>query len=198
MTQRSFIVLAVFAASLFSAGTAVSSEFRDGFQPAHTEESTYFKIYIEDGVNLIDLTMSLVVPPSLKAVIRQPIQSYDELSLSNELDILYLAVSEILDIHVVKFKCSVKVCRNSSSLESLGARLYGSNIPRTAGFYSAELNTLYINAEDISIHIAGHELTHAVQTAYFVIPPPQTVQEILSGYVEFQFRKYTNTLPGKK
>ena len=72
--------------------------------------------------------------------------------------------------------------------------LFGQEV-QPGGFYVSSIDTLYVDAEYVNIHILGHELSHAIQVHYFVVPPPAKIQEILAGYVEYQFRKYTNTLP---
>ena len=61
-----------------------------------------------------------------------------------------------------------------------------------------DINTIYVDSENININIFGHELSHAIQSHYFVVPTSNKMQEILAGYVEYQLRKYTNTLPRRR
>ena len=174
-----------------------AGEVRDGFQAAKKIKSRFFTIYIEGGVNTVELASCLSVPPSIKAIIKDPTVNFHDSSLSGQLDIFFLAVSEILDIRLKSFECKIKICRDMKSLSKVAENLFGRSV-NVAGFYISQINTLYIDAEHLNISILGHELSHAIQCNYFVIPPPEKIQEVLSGYVEFQLRKYTNTLPHKK
>ncbi|MEI8176206.1 MAG: hypothetical protein WCG78_05005, partial [Candidatus Omnitrophota bacterium] len=88
----------------------------------------------------------------------------------------------------------IKVCRDADGLSAVAEKLFGKPI-KTAGFYVFAADTLYVNADSISINILGHELSHAIQSHYFVVPPPVKIQEVLAGYVEFQLRKYADRLP---
>lgn len=167
---------------------------RDGFQTARRMESRYFDIYIESGVDLQALTMKLSVPPSIKSIIRRPVAYLNSYTLVDQLDTLLLAVLEIMDIRLKNFKCKLKICKNRSGLSDVADTLFGQEIS-PGGFYVVSLETLYVDAENVTLTILGHELSHAVQTQYFVVPPPEKIQEVLAGYVEFQLRKYTDTLP---
>ncbi len=179
---------------LFWYNTASAAEINDGFKTAKKIESRYFKIFLEEGVNTQSLVMRISVPPAIKGIIKKPVDFADSYTLSNQLDLLYLAVCEIMDVRLKKFKCDIKICKDTASLNDISSRFFGRPI-RTGGFYAAQLNTLYIDAENVDINILGHELSHAVQCNYFIVPPPAKLQEVLAGYVEFTFRKYTGSLP---
>ncbi len=174
---------------------AYASAVRDGFQAAKIIKSHYFNIYVESGVDLENLTMMLSVPPSIKTIIRKPASFVDSYILPDQLDTLFLAVSEIMDIHLNEFNCNLKICRNTSQLSAVANTLFGMQIQKPGGFYVVAIDTLYIDAESVTINVLGHELSHAIQCHYFVVPPPEKLQEVLAGYVEYQLRKYTNTLP---
>jgi len=184
--------VAVLAINTFAAEAA--DAINDGFIAAKTLKSRYFDIEAESGVNITGLTVSLAVPPSITAIIREPITPFSELTLQNQLDLLYLSVSEIMDMKPAKFRCIVKICKDRASLSRIASNLYGQEI-QPGGFYAAAFNCLYVDADNVSINILGHELGHALQAHYFVVPPSVRIQEVLSGYVEFQLRKYSNTLP---
>jgi len=172
---------------------AAARKVKDGFRTARTMHSRHFDIEIESGVDLANLTMALSVPPSIRSIIRESTSFADSFTLPNELDVLYLAVSEIMDIHLGKYKLKVKICKDAESLSRVAELLYGQKV-QVGGFYVLQIDTLYVDAENVTLNILGHELSHAIQCTYFVVPPPVKIQEVLAGYVEFQLRKYSDTL----
>ncbi|MFH1868806.1 MAG: hypothetical protein ABH843_07535 [Candidatus Omnitrophota bacterium] len=172
---------------------AIGAEVNDGFHAVKNISSRYFDISVENGVALQTLAMEISVPPSIKAIIKQPAPFSSSYTLQDQLDTLLLAVLEIMDIRLKNFRCKIKICKDSMSLSNVAETLFGRQI-MAGGFYVVSLETLYVDAENVTINILGHELSHAVQTQYFVVPPPEKIQEVLAGYVEFQLRKYTNTL----
>lgn len=166
----------------------------DGFKAEVKTKSRYFNIYIKGGVDIQGLTMKLAVPPSIRSIIREPADFLGSYTLYDQLDTFFLAVLEIMDIRLKKFKCTLKICKDASQLSDVAKKLFGRKV-KAGGFYVAGIDTIYVDAEDVTIEILGHELSHAIQVHYFVVPPPEKIQEILAGYVEYQLRKYTNTLP---
>ncbi len=162
---------------------------KDGFVSAETIESRYFTIHLEDGVDKEDLAMRISPPESLRSIVRSPIVSEGFYALSDEIDILFLSIEEIMDLRPRDFKSKMKICKDSSGLSNVAFNLFGRHMQQ-GGFYVLQLDTLYVSAEDISIYIMGHEMSHAIQSHYFVVPTPVKIQEVLAGYVEFQLRKY--------
>ncbi len=189
------IIICLLVACAIYSEVAYAGAARDGFQAARTIKSRYFTIYIENGVDLQNLTMMLSVPPSIKTIIRKPAPFADSYTLPDQLDTLFLAVSEIMDIRLNEFTCNLKICRDASRISAIANTLFGMQIQKPGGFYVVAIDTLYVDAESITINVLGHELSHAIQRHYFVVPPPEKLQEVLAGYVEYQLRKYTNTLP---
>ena len=193
MRRRYIIIISsVFIVVIFFCKFGYAERVNDGFETGRIIESRYFTICIENGVNLEELTMKLSVPASIKAIIKEPVS--DSYNLPDQVDILFLAVSEIMDTRLKNFKGSLKICRNASRLSDVAERLFGQEI-QAGGFYVAAIDTLYIDAENVTLNILGHELSHVLQTHYFIVPPPQTIQEVLAGYVEYQLRKCTHSLP---
>jgi len=60
---------------------------------------------------------------------------------------------------------------------------------RERSFYVFDSNTIFISYQDLTLGMLGHEIAHAVISGYFVVPPPDKVQEVLAGYVEYSLRK---------
>ena len=185
-----FIICTLYSGVSHAAGAAVN----DDFHTARKLESRYFNIFVEDGVDLRMLAMKLSVPQSIKSIIRQPVDFSDSFTLPDQLDTLFLAVSEIMDIRLKKFKCNFKICKDRFRLSDVAKSLFGQEI-QPGGFYVVAIDTLYVDAEGVNINLLGHEVSHAIQSHYFVVPPPEKLQEVLAGYVEFQLRKYTGSLP---
>lgn len=167
---------------------------QDGFNHDRQIKSRYFTIFVKNGVDLERLTMKVAVPASIKAIIRSSTAGFQPSRLEDQFDLLYLAVYEILEVRLKQFRSSVKVCDNADCLTGVAEKLFGREI-KSGGFYVVALDALYVDSENITLHILGHELAHAVLAKYFVVPPPERIQEVLAGYVEYQLRKYSHALP---
>jgi hypothetical protein len=114
--------------------------------------------------------------------------------LASTLDALYSEVSDILDIHMYTFHGSIRIVPDKDSLNALFRQSYGVDF-RDPSVYVHEKNTIYISLADLTIGMLGHEIAHAIISHYFVVPPPTKVQEVLSGYVEYNLRKNRGSLP---
>lgn len=173
---------------IFSPCTHAAS---DGFKPERKIDSEYFSIYMQEGINEAMLALKIYSPSMLRALVSDYTDLPETHKLADEFDTLFLVVSEILDIRLKKYSGTIKVCKNAEELRAISRTLFGSemNVP---AFYVVANNTIYIDAENVTIHILGHELSHAIQCEYFVVPPSVKIQEVLSGYVEYQLRKYAN------
>ncbi|MBP6993606.1 MAG: hypothetical protein KBC90_18980 [Spirochaetes bacterium] len=165
----------------------------DGFHLAKTMKSRYFTIQSEEGANLDRLEAAVTVPPVLRAIIRTGIQEVDGKGFPSQADLTFLAVSEILGMRIKSFQSSIKIAKDGDGLERVAQRLFGRRI-RTGGFYVVALDSLYMDAQNASLYIFGHELAHAVIVKYFVVPPPEKIQEVLAGFVEYEMRKRMKTL----
>jgi hypothetical protein len=189
------VIIGIILTIIFSFAVPVSAQHvDDGFQAAKKISSQYFTIYTESDIDLDRLAMKVAVPPGIRVIIKEPVSPSPSYDLEEELDTLFLAVSEIMDIRLKRFESKIKICKNNARLYEIADKLFGKPV-RTGGFYVLALDTLYVSAEDVNINILGHELSHAIQNQYFVVPPSETIQEVLAGFVEFQMRKYTNSLP---
>jgi hypothetical protein len=82
-----------------------------------------------------------------------------------------------------------------------GITLYGTQAEVTAAyraqgmpgaapiaFYSHRTRNIAVAIDSINDNILAHEISHAVISAYFVIPPPARMQEILAQYMDKHFR----------
>ena len=194
MTQRFFQKIFCRGMLFLFMGSSIAWAGQDGFVLGKQIKSRYFTIHLKSGVDTDRLTMKIALPSSIKAIIRSSTVGFKDDNLEDQLDLLYLAVYEILEIHLKQFQSSVKVCDDSDCLSNVAKKLFGQEI-KSGGFYVVALDTLYVDSDNVTLNILGHELAHAILTKYFVVPPSERIQEVLAGYVEYAFRKYTRTLP---
>ena len=152
-------------------------------------ESTYFKVTLPGDIDMLQLMQALQLKAHLHLDtlyndVRQDMHSL----LKDELDELYLEVSDILDIHLYSLQISLHIVTNHSELEEVLAQSF--DISRhPSSFYHYEKNTIYVSQEKLTLGVLAHEVAHAVVSHYFVVPPPVKVQEVLCGYVEYSITK---------
>ena len=156
----------------------------DGFGAAKKVQGQHFIVMYAPQVDLSALAMSLDFRPS--DMIASGGGSSG--SLPDMLDALYAKVCDILDMQVYSYQGTIKVCRDAQQLESVYRAIFGRDMTLSS-FYVNELNTIYIDQQHFTQWVLGHEMSHAVQCHYFVVPPPVKVSEVLAGYVEYQLRK---------
>ncbi len=114
--------------------------------------------------------------------------------LAKTLDGLYLRVSDILGIHMYSYHGKVVLLPDQRQVSNMFRIYFGRDFPERS-FYVHEKNTIYISAADLTLGMMGHEISHAIISHYFVVPPPAKVQEVLSGYVEYSLRKASGAFP---
>ncbi len=155
-------------------------------------EGKYFSIYTSPRVDIADFLKRLNFNYLIHA---QNLLFHQDLKTltANTIDALYLEVSDILDIHVYSYHGTLKILPSRQAIGEIFQRLSGKAFPERS-FYLHSRNTIYISAQDATLGMLGHEISHAIISHYFVIPPPQKTQEILCGYVEYKLRKKTHTL----
>jgi hypothetical protein len=158
-------------------------------------ESKYFTVYAYSGFNV----NSLIPKLNFQYLLHLDRVDGDAAAtpsdiLSKTLDALYLEISDILDIHIYSFHGSIRIFVQQASLHEALTELL------VVGFegpslYLPEQNTIFISDPDLTLGVLGHEIAHAIISGFFVVPPPVKIQEVLAGYVEYNLRKSTDTLP---
>ncbi|MFH1782229.1 MAG: hypothetical protein ABH848_01275 [Candidatus Omnitrophota bacterium] len=113
--------------------------------------------------------------------------------LAKTLDSIFLEVSDVLDIHIYSFEGNIEVLPDKASVNDVYRKYFNADFQERS-FYLTNTNTIYISLDDVTLGMIGHEMSHAIISRYFVVPPPSKIQEVLCGYVEFRLRKLTNTL----
>ena len=104
------------------------------------------------------------------------------------LDAVYLHACETLDIHMTSFRIRLEVLPDAAAVGQAVERFLGF-VRQTPSFYHRDTNTIYISGADLRSGILAHETGHAVINHYFVVPPPEKMQEVLCGYVEYSLMR---------
>ncbi len=112
-------------------------------------------------------------------------------------DTLFLEIADTLDIHTYTFKGEIRILADKDSVNSVFRELLGDDFHQ-GSFYLPDKRIIYIAYDEMTLGMLGHEMAHALMSHYFVVPPSEKIQEILSGYVEFRLRKAAGTLPEGK
>lgn len=191
--KRSYKIIIIVGVLLLS-GIAVSFGLEDGFGPSKRIEGKYFVVYYAAQIDISELIQQLNVTLTDKLLTGEyrgiKEKPSPETELAEMLDVLFMRVSDILDMHVYSFQGNVKICSNQQEMSSIYNKLFGTELPSSVySFYINDTSTIYISAENFSRWILGHEISHAIINHYFVVQTPIRVQEILSKYVEYQLRK---------
>lgn len=158
-------------------------------------KSKYFSVYSYPGLDVNSLLNTLDFNYLLQPDSLSKHKQKSSLSLlSDTLDTLYLEVSDILDIHIYSFHGNIKIVRTQADVSSIFKKYFNQSFPERS-FYLHERNTIYIAFPGLTLGMLGHEISHSIISHYFVVLPPEKMQEILCGYVEYGLRKETGTLP---
>jgi len=184
--QYSFNRLLPWAAILsviLTAGTSFAQDAATG---------KYFTVTVHQGIGRQELLRKLRADYFLKMGPAFPTgkESDADALLSRTLDAIYLAVSDVLDIHMYSFSVDLEIFPDKRALGDelqacLGRRL------DAPSFYFYDRNKIYIAYDEMTVGMLSHETAHAIISHYFVVQPPVKVQEILAGYVEYSMRKNT-------
>lgn len=165
--------------------------FEDGFEPAKKAAGKHFVVYYEPDINIPRLTQILDITHADKFLAGKPFEDENnspESKFAGMLDILFMRISDILNMHLYSFQGQIKLCRNREQLNKIYYSLFKNEL-NSPSFYVYSLNTIYISQADFQYEIIGHEMAHAITSHYFVVLPPVKIQELLANYVEYQLKK---------
>jgi hypothetical protein len=151
-------------------------------------QSEYFSVYGPSGMDVNALLRKLNFRYFLQGDTGYSAADTPKDILVKTMDALYLEVSDILGMHVYSFHGNIEIYPDQTAVGRIFQH-YAQRDFSERSFYSHEKNTIYISLADLTLGMIGHEISHAVQANYFVVPPPSKVQEILSGYVEYSLQK---------
>lgn len=158
----------------------------------------YFSLYGRPGLDISSLLEKLdfnfFVSP--ESIINRGGEDLPAVA-AQTIDAVYSEVCDILDIHVYDFKGNICFVSGRAQVRE-AAREHRIFSFSQASFYIHETATIYISLKDLTLGMLGHEMGHAIISHYFVVPPPAKVQEVLCGYIEYNLRKKSNSLPSRR
>ena len=102
--------------------------------------------------------------------------------IERKVDALFEKVQLILDMRKRFRKVQIHIYENSKKLHAAYFRLYKKPC-RLRAWYVYELNTVYLNADDVQEELLAHEMAHAIIDHNLLVRPPAATAEILAGYV---------------
>lgn len=113
-----------------------------------------------------------------------------------KIDALYERVQEILDMRKrSKKKLIIDIYDNKREMGKTYKKLYGGKLVVRA-WYVFELNTIFVNANDVNEGMLAHEMAHSIINHFLTVRPPRASAEILAVYVDthlFRRTKKYNT-----
>lgn len=104
-------------------------------------------------------------------------------SLAKKLDSLYEKVQRILDMRGNLKKVRINVYPNTTKLHEAYRTITGRECHIRA-WYIFEVNTIYVNNDDIDTGMLAHEMAHSIVDHFFAVRPPEATAEILAVYVD--------------
>ncbi len=160
---------------------------QDGF---NTVKTAYITLDIEPSVDIESLSRRLdtrFIYLTTNAI--KPSSETGQGALNYKVDLIFRKVEELLDMYMYPEEVNLKIViyGNKQSLDSKYSQLYGAENTFEA-FYAKEDKVIYVNAANILTTILAHEMAHYIIDEYFVINPPDKVQELLAGYVDEHLR----------
>jgi hypothetical protein len=115
--------------------------------------------------------------------------------LKMKVDAIYERVQEILDMRNKAQKVFINIYSHKNQLLAVRRRMfqnsfsaYGILSPPRA-WYIYELNTIYINVNDLREGMLAHEMAHSIIDHYLSVRPPKATAEILARYVDSHLYK---------
>jgi hypothetical protein len=106
-------------------------------------------------------------------------------------------ICSLLDMHPPNLRFNITLYRTQEEVTTAYYRASGgANAYKSQGisgaapisFYSHRTRNIAVAIDNITDGILGHEIAHAIISAYFVTPPPARMQEILAQYMDKHFR----------
>ena len=157
---------------------------------AQEAQTSFFDVYYQGSVDFSELYDRLsFVPQSTIEVFSVASGSGAKEMFLNGLENLYMAVCDIMDIHLsLDTRVKLYLMDDKLAVVDQVEQILGKRVD-SPSFYYRDKDTIYISVTDFTAGILGHELGHFVIDQYFPVPPPEKMQEVLCGYVEYTLLK---------
>lgn len=127
---------------------------------------------------------------SLKSLFSSSDSGDERKRFIEKIDALFERVQEILDMRKKsEKKVKIQLYAGKKELEEAYRELFGGEL-NVRAWYLFEINTIFINVDDVHEGMLAHEMAHAVIDNYLTVRPPRAAAEILAVYVDTHlFRK---------
>ena len=183
--KRSLFLLAGICFSLFTLCGAVQGDTSDRspWQQLETKHTIIKYMTLED---LRKFDSNIDYSPggwSLKSMFSTGDSKNPAGSIATKLDALYEKVQGILGMRGKIKKVIIKVYPNRKELHKAYFSITGRKC-HVKGWYIFEINTIYLNNDDMHEGILAHEMAHSIIDHYFSVRPPKATAEILARYVD--------------
>ena len=153
--------------------------------------SSYATISVQNSVDLsnavkkIDVDFAKYDPVEKKLFLDRGISDTGE--LAGKIDILVRKARKILDKYPSGFKINIKIYDKQEALNDIYQEIFEEEADHKA-FYIHKFHTIYISLNNLSESVLAHEIGHAIIDAYFAIPPPPKIKELLACYVDLHLK----------
>lgn len=183
-----FILLAIFVCSVPTTGAAENSQ---GIK------SRYFNIHIKSDIDLHQFANQTGLLSFAGSTNPQAVAGESVEYIGPGMDRMLDQAAEVLGLNMQNFECRIEVFATDADLKRTLDGIFGIKEGEQAvyfhreypAFYLHENNTIYLSMQTATVGVIGHEMTHALISKYFVVPPTERIQEILAGYVEYSLKK---------
>ena len=120
---------------------------------------------------------------SIKQLLNQSSPDNIQEQLSENIDLLFERVQEILDMRKKMPKVIIMAYPDKKELHQAYEEIYEKEC-RIRGWYRYKNNTVYLAVTDMHVGMLAHELAHAIINHYLLVKPPVATAEILARYVD--------------
>jgi len=185
------MILRVIVCCLYLLAPVLGFAAGDDFGTATKIDTEHFTIYYKSGVDINSLISQLHVSKTDQILANQMLNaSSPESQLSSMIEILFTRAGDILDMHVPGLKVNIRIFATQQDLIAYYNDLFHANIPGAGdSFYLEGVRSIFMSAENLKREILGHEIGQAIMSRYFTSQPSARIQEVLSGYIQYQLRK---------
>lgn len=142
-------------------------------------ETRYATVVFTDEGELFELARKLGGPGSVVSSTNPNLRGH----IKENVDRIVFRVKVLLDMHPEALKFTVRLYPSDRALRDAYQGLGAFGDPPLA-FYSHKSRTIHMGLQNATDRVFAHEVAHAVINAYFTVPPPAQVQEILAQYVD--------------